>query len=114
MTNIPDPGWKGQPDPAEREETPCEICDGKGYLEGQTYGFAAIPDDWESVQRCDACERYPSDAAAAFAYAEIIELARRADGVASPVISVAFFEATDDTGSSLGDWAVTDTFWSAP
>lgn len=39
----------------------CDVCDGRGYLLDQEYGYADAPPDWRYVQRCDTCERYAGD-----------------------------------------------------
>jgi len=46
-------------------DEPCAVCDGLGYLMGQSYRG----DSATAVQRCDACARYPGDIEAAQAAA---------------------------------------------
>lgn len=48
----------------------CDQCDGSGWLEDQSYGYADVPAGWTPIQRCDACERFDGDEAAAVAFAQ--------------------------------------------
>lgn len=97
---VPDPSWKGQPDPTEREDTPCVQCGGKGYLEDQTYGEAEIPWDYVPIQRCDTCQVIDGDESAAHAYARDQIRMYQADGTPTGGALVMYF------GEEHGDWAV--------
>lgn len=50
----------------EREEA-CETCDGSGILT-DCGGHLDPPEGYTIIQRCDRCERYPDDLAAAEAW----------------------------------------------
>lgn len=75
------------------------VCSGSGFLWDQTYGEADIPEGWTPVQRCDLCEKYPDDEAAARAAAE---LDTEAEWCEPPTIVIA--DEFHDAGH--GDWAV--------
>lgn len=52
------------------EELPgCEECEHTGYLLGQTYENIDWPDGWLPIQRCDTCDEFEGDDAAAAFYA---------------------------------------------
>lgn len=52
------------------EELPgCSGCDHTGYLLGQTYENIDWPDGWSPIQRCDTCDEFEGDDAAAEHYA---------------------------------------------
>jgi hypothetical protein len=54
------------------DDGPCDCADhGAGYLIGQTYGHTDPPDGAVIVQRCDQCEVFDGDIAAAVAYANV-------------------------------------------
>ena len=78
----------------------CSQCEGLGYLLGQTYGFAAVPDEWTEVQRCDTCCRFDGDQDAAAAAATALGL--------DPATDVRFFPPPADNkgDDEPGDYAV--------
>lgn len=52
------------------EELPgCSACEHTGYLIGQTYANIDWPDGWLPIQRCDTCDEFEGDDAAAAFYA---------------------------------------------
>ena len=73
-------------------EDACDVCMGFGFLVGQTYEKAPIPDGWVPVQRCDACAVFDGDDDAAAEYARLI-------GSPQPVVLYGSADAQ-------GDWAV--------
>ena len=50
----------------------CDVCGGRGFLIGQTYGITQPPPGAVCLQRCDCCRRYDGDAAAAVAAADLL------------------------------------------
>jgi hypothetical protein len=88
---------------SNRTTTECVECGGGGYLVGQGYGYADIPDGWTPVQRCDACSEQVGDDEAA-------DRAAAAHGG----VAVAYFLSTeestdatvDDNGVYPGDYAI--------
>lgn len=77
----------------EDDFSPC--CGGNGYLLHQEYGFAAIPDGWTPVQRCDACNTFEGDGDAA-------ERAAADHGG----VAVAFFFPDGVADDTPGDYAI--------
>lgn len=74
----------------------CDECV-HGALIDQTYGEAGIPEGWVPVQRCDACDVFDGDEAAA-RWVSMHLTERFVRG------TVAWFAADEDDGH--GDWAV--------
>lgn len=72
----------------------CEVCQGLGYLLGQSYERIDPSADSLPVQRCDACDRHDSDESAARAAAH--DTRRR----------LTFMSALDGSGHELGDWVL--------
>lgn len=71
----------------------CEVCQGLGFLLGQTYGAVDLPDGFTAVQRCDSCGRYDGDGDAAHGASRATMRARR------------WFPLETPEGQ-LGDWAL--------
>lgn len=78
-----------------------------GFLLEQSYGTAAIPEDWTPVQACDDCQKFESDEDAANAAAQAIVF----EGLAPGGCEVKYFpgvrsEDSEDDYEPPGDWAV--------
>jgi hypothetical protein len=77
----------------------CSECE-KGYLLGQGYGYADIPEGWIEVQRCDNCRTHDGDEAAARAAAWW-------EAQSSSLMFKYFPGGHDDDGDDQpGDWAI--------
>lgn len=59
-----------------RSTLDCD-CDGLGLLADPVFDHAVIPDGWTLIQRCDRCERYPNDEAAAQIAAALLRVEYR-------------------------------------
>lgn len=86
----------------------CPQCSNVGYLLGQTYGTAEIPDGWTPIQACDTCQAFESDGLAAWS----AKLAHQAPATAY------FPSAIDDdlvagsmSSEGQGEWAI---LWTEP
>lgn len=95
------------PDPGQRPEH-CSVCNNVGYLLGQTYGTAEIPEGWTPVQACDTCMAFSTDGLAAWS----AKLALQAAGVAyfpsaiDDDVVVAFGGMVGEGSEGQGEWAI--------
>lgn len=95
------------PDPGQRPEH-CSVCNNVGYLLGQTYGTAEIPEGWTPVQACDTCMAFSTDGLAAWS----AKLALQAAGVAyfpsaiDDNVVVAFGVLVGEGSEGQGEWAI--------
>lgn len=80
-------------------DAPCDVCGGAGFMWNHGYSHASVPGGHVPVQRCDACQVYDGDEAAAHA-----ALAHRQRiGVARPGDVVVWVE---DPRGLPGDWCI--------